>query len=152
MGSFVIAFLQDLALGEGWVNMRPPNLGVALSKTTCFSGRAKRETAKGRNRTRKHIFADLCRFSLIFGSLCQIKGFGRRRFAQKTAGNRRFLQKPVSPICCLSFGALLVSLNSGPRPRHWALTPKERVSDINEATTPLDFKVHCCARGLRPLR
>ena len=82
------------------------------------SGRAKRETAKGRNRTRNAHFR---RFLLIFADFrlaLQIKGFGSRRFVQKTAGNRRFsqetaenrrfLQKPVSPICCLPFGALLI--------------------------------------------
>ena len=69
-----------------------------------FSGRARRETAKGRNRTRN---ADFCRFSLIFGSLCKSRDLGvadLRRKPQIFAENRRFLQKPVSPICCLPVG------------------------------------------------
>ena len=57
------------------------------------SGRAKRETAKGRNRTRNAHFR---RFSLIFGSLCKSRDLGAaylRRKPQETAGNRRFSQE-----------------------------------------------------------
>ena len=41
------------------------------------------------------IFADFCRFSLFLG----ITAFRARRLSQKTAGNRRFLQKnPFVPF------------------------------------------------------
>ena len=53
------------------------------------SGRAKRETAKGRNRTRNAHFRT---FSLIFGSLCKSRDLGvadLRRKPQIFAGNRR---------------------------------------------------------------
>ena len=60
------------------------------------SGRAKRETAKGRNRTRIAHFADFCRFSLIFGSLCKSRDLGAadlRRKPQETADFRRKSQR-----------------------------------------------------------
>ena len=77
------------------------------------SGRAKRETAKGRNRTRNahfRIFADFRWFSarsvnqgIWESQICA----GNGRKPQIFAGNRRKPQKPVSPICCLPFGMLL---------------------------------------------
>ena len=95
-----------------------------LSPLTCFflggtknQGAPKGRQQKGETGPGTHIFADFCRFSLIFGSLCKLRDLGvaglRRKpqetaeFSQETAENLRFLQKPVSPICCLPFGALL---------------------------------------------
>ena len=80
-------------------------------------GAPKGRQQKGETGPGTHIFADFCRFSLIFGPLCKSRDLGvadLRRKPQETADFRRkpqktavFLQKPVSPICCLSFGALL---------------------------------------------
>ena len=58
-----------------------------------FSGRAKRETAKGRNRTRNAHFRRFLQISADFRLALQIKGFVSRRFAQKTADFRRKPQK-----------------------------------------------------------
>ena len=71
-------------------------------------GALKGRQQKGETGPGTHIFADFCRFSLIFGSLCKSRDLGvadLRRKPQIFAGNRRFLQKPASPICCLPFGA-----------------------------------------------
>ena len=73
-------------------------------------GAPKGRQQKGETGPGTHIFADFCRFSLIFGSLCKARDLGvadLRRKPRIFAGNRRFLQKPVSPICCLPFGVLL---------------------------------------------
>ena len=90
----------------------PPNFPAKNRKTVTDELLQERRDKKRpilgpRKNQGTHIFADFCRFSLIFGSLCKIQGFGSHRFAQKTAGNRsfsqeaaenrRFLQKPVSP-------------------------------------------------------
>ena len=97
---------------------------MALRSVAPLSGRAKRETAKGRNRTRNahfrrflQIFADFrLSLSLNQGIWEAQKTAGNRGFSQETAGNRRFLQKPVSPICCLPFGALLLWRSPGESP------------------------------------
>ena len=73
-------------------------------------GAPKGRQQKGETGPGTHIFADFCIFSLIFASLYKSRYLGvadSRRKPQETAENRRFLQKPVSPICCLPFGALL---------------------------------------------
>ena len=53
------------------------------------SAGTKRDKLKGTNARNSLIFADFCCFSLFLG----ITAFWRRRFSQKTAGNRRFSQK-----------------------------------------------------------
>ena len=102
----------DLSLGALWKGAPWVSLNVRARQ----KGDSKREKPDPEP-TFSQIFADFCRFSLIFGLLCKSRELGvadlrrkpqeNRRFSQETAGNRRFLQKPVSPICCLPFGALL---------------------------------------------
>ena len=58
-----------------------------------LSGHAKRETAKGRNRTRNAHFRRFLQIFTDFRLALQIKGFGSRRVAQKTADFRRKPQK-----------------------------------------------------------
>ena len=72
-----------------------------------WSGRAKRETAKGRTRN-----AHFCRFSLIFGSLCKSRDLGvadLRRKPQETADFRRKPQK-TADLCRNRFLPFAVSL------------------------------------------
>ena len=78
----------------------------------CQSGRAKRETAKGETGPGTHIFADFCRFSLIFGSLCKSRDLGvadLRRKPQETADFRRKPQK-TADFCRNRFLPFAVSL------------------------------------------
>ena len=73
------------------------------------SGRAKREPAKGRKRTRNAHFR---RFSLIFGSLCKSRDLGvadLRRKPEETADFRRKPQK-TADFCRNRFLPLAVSL------------------------------------------
>ena len=87
---------------------------VSVSVSVSVSqGAPKGRQQKGDTGPGTHIFADFCRFSLIFGSLCKLRDLGvaqicaeNRRKPQIFAGNRRCWQKPVSPICCLPFGAV----------------------------------------------
>ena len=75
---------------------------------------------KGETGPGTHIFADFCRFSLIFGSLCKSRDLGvadLRRKPQETADFRRKPQKTADfcrdrflPICCLPFGTLAPSM------------------------------------------
>ena len=60
-------------------------------------------------------FADFCRFSLFLG----IIAFRRRRFSQKTAGNRRFSQKPVCPIEFVPFSSARLSGHDLLSPFQW---------------------------------
>ena len=86
-------------------------------KTCFFQGVPKGRQQKGETGPGTHIFADFCRFSQIFGSLCKSRDLGvadLRRKPQETADFRRKPQKTAdfcrnrfSPICCLRFGALL---------------------------------------------
>ena len=55
-------------------------------------GAPKGRQQKGETEPRTHIFADFCRFSLIFGSLCKSRDLGVADFRRKPqifAGNRR---------------------------------------------------------------
>ena len=54
-----------------------------------FSGRAKRETAKGEAGPGTHIFPDFCRFSLILGSLCKSRDLGVADSRRKPQDFRR---------------------------------------------------------------
>ena len=87
---------------------------TSLHVTPRDQGAPKGRQQKGETGPGTHIFADFCRFSLIFGSLCKSRDLGVadlrgkpqetadvRRKPQIFAGNRR------KPICCLPFGALL---------------------------------------------
>ena len=74
-----------------------------------------------------------------------IKGFGSRTCSQETIGNRWCLQKPLSPICCLPYGALLAELGISwndllllhltRRPR-W---PDDQVNGRNQVSTTYCF-------------
>ena len=72
---------------------------LVASEAACYrSGGIKRDKLKGTNGAK---FAVVRRFSLIFADFLLFLGitaFRKRRFSQKTAGNRRFSQKPVCPI------------------------------------------------------
>ena len=115
------------------------------------SGRAKRETAKGRNRTRNAHFRRFLQIFADFRLALQIKGFGSRRFAQKTAGNRRSSQE-TADFCRNRFLPFVVSLLarsyitsrdqllSGAHLRQ-SVSGEER--DPGLAVSPLN----CCARN-----
>ena len=62
---------------------RPKSLGFEALSANPFS---KQWDKWSQIRSFPQIFDDFCRFSLFLG----IIAFGRRRFSQKTAGNRRF--------------------------------------------------------------
>ena len=68
------------------------------------SGGNKRDKLKGTNARDSQFFADFRRFLQIFAfpgnySISGAQIFaGNRRFSQETAGNRRFLRKPLCPI------------------------------------------------------
>ena len=58
----------------------------------CSQGAPKGRQQKGETGPGTHIFADFCRFSLIFGSLCESRDLGvadLRRKPQETADFRR---------------------------------------------------------------
>ena len=58
----------------------------------CNQGAPKGRQQKGETGPGTHIFADFCRLSLIFGSLCKSRDLGvadLRRKPQIFAGNRR---------------------------------------------------------------
>ena len=69
-----------------------------------LSGGTKRDKLKGTNARNSQFFADFRRFLLIVAfpgnySLLEAQIFAEsRRLSQKTAENRRFLQKPVCPM------------------------------------------------------
>ena len=58
----------------------------------------KGDSKKGETRPRTHIYADFCRFSLISARSVNLGIWFRRRFAQKTTGNRRFWRNRFLPF------------------------------------------------------
>ena len=64
---------------------------VTLPLPLPWSGRAKRETAKGRNQTWN---AHFCRFSLIFGSPCKSRDLGVADWRRKPRETADFRRKP----------------------------------------------------------
>ena len=62
---------------------------LAAFKTTQAQGAPKGRQQKGETGPETHIFADFCRFSLIFGSLCNLGVADLRRKPQETADFRR---------------------------------------------------------------
>ena len=82
--------------------------------TAQYQGKPKGRQQKGETGPRTHIFADFCRFSLIFGSLCKSRDLGvadLRRKPQETADFRRKPQK-TADFCrnrCLPFAVSLLA-------------------------------------------
>ena len=75
-------------------------------------GAPKGRQPKGESGPGTHIFADFCRFSLIFGLLCKSRDLGvadLRRKPQETADFRRKPQKPAD-FCRNRFLPFAVSL------------------------------------------
>ena len=124
--------VHHLRAGLGWTSTNAPvykggpriycvmavhiHHAVALSACRCcrlnFQGAPKGRQQKGETGPRTHFFADFCRFSLIFGSLCKSRDLGVadfRRKPQETADFRRKLQK-TADFCRNRFLPFAVSL------------------------------------------
>ena len=59
-----------------------------------FQGAPKGRQQKGETGPGTHIFADFCRFSLIFGSLCKSRDLGVADFRRKPQETADFRRKP----------------------------------------------------------
>ena len=108
---------------KAWFPRRNANLRNGARFTRPFRARQKGDSKREKpdpERTFSQIFADFRWFSdrsvnqgIWESQICA----ENRRKPQIFAGNRRKPQKPVSPICCLPFGALLAH---PPRPCFFA--------------------------------
>ena len=97
-------YLSEAALLSCTAGVSPVSEKSGGGEGGVQSGGNKRDKLKGTNAQDSQFFADFRRFLLIFAfpGNCSISGAQifaeNRRKPQKTAGNRRFLQKPVCPI------------------------------------------------------
>ena len=126
------------------------DLGADAQTSESFfliSGRAKRETAKGRNRTRNAHFR---RFLQIFSSPCKSTDLGvadLRRKPQETVDFRRKPQIFAETVCCLPFGALLSLALLGPQQRALLFVVIHHCSEKPEKAGNVDFKKTPCSAG-----
>ena len=102
-----------------------------------YQGAPKGRQQKGETGPGTHIFADFCRFLLIFGSLCKSRDLGvadLRRKPQETADFRRKPQK-TADFCRNRFSHLLSPFWRAPRLRGNTIRGK-RTESLQEENLP----------------